>query len=201
MHCIVLAAGASTRFGSPKQLARRSGRTLLQAAVARAVEVAGSAVTVVIGAHAAEVSASLPMTRARLLVNRQWAEGIGSSIRCAMQNLPSGCEGVLVTLADQAALEAADLQKLVGAWYRNPGLLVAAQYGAVTGVPAVFPAWSFPSLRECRGDIGAQPVIRRHQDRLLRVPLLRAAVDIDRPADLVAVETQIGLHGHDDPGA
>ena len=81
LHVIVLAAGASTRFGSPKQLAQVHGRPLLQLAVARAVEVAGQAVTVVLGANAAELVPLLRHTGASVVINREWAEGMGSSVR------------------------------------------------------------------------------------------------------------------------
>src|ERR1700733_9317951 len=81
LHVIVLAAGASTRFGSPKQLVRLNGRPLLHLAVSRAVEVAGQAVTVVLGANAAELAPLLRHTPAAVVVNREWAEGMGSSVR------------------------------------------------------------------------------------------------------------------------
>src|SRR5690606_18360369 len=112
-HVLVLAAGAGSRFGAPKQLARLHGQTLLQAAVARATGIAGSAVTVVLGAHAAEVAPSLRGTGASILVNRQWQEGLASSLRAGVSQLPGSAEGVLVTLADQAGITAFDLRRLL----------------------------------------------------------------------------------------
>src|SRR5579884_3637053 len=76
LHVVVLAAGASSRFGSPKQLVRIQGRPLLHRAVASAVELAGHAVTVVLGAHAAELTPLLRHTPASILINRDWDEGI-----------------------------------------------------------------------------------------------------------------------------
>src|SRR5712691_10713782 len=64
LHAIVLAAGASSRFGSAKQLVRVAGRPLLHTAVARAAEVAGSAVSVVLGARAAELTPLLTHSQA-----------------------------------------------------------------------------------------------------------------------------------------
>src|SRR5258708_10445122 len=128
LHAIVLAAGSSSRFGSPKQLVRVHGRPLLHLAVARAVEVAGHAVTVVLGAHAGELAPLLRHSPAALVVNRDWSEGIASSIRAGIARLPATCDGALLVLADQPAVTAEDLKRLIGAWRRQPSYIVAAQY-------------------------------------------------------------------------
>jgi CTP:molybdopterin cytidylyltransferase MocA len=185
LHAVVLAAGKASRFGSPKQLAHYAGRPLLQAAVTTAVAVAGSAVSVVLGAHAAEIAPLLRNTPVSVLVNRAWEEGIGSSLRTAARQLPGACDGLLVLLGDQPALTPEDLGRLVSAWRANPTAIVAASYSGITGVPAIFPRWSFEELGALRGDTGARQVMHRHRDRVQRIPLPRAALDIDTPEDLV----------------
>jgi molybdenum cofactor cytidylyltransferase len=185
LHAIVLAAGASSRFGSPKQLIRLDGRPMLHAAVARAVEVAGQAVTVVLGANAAELAPLLRHSPASVIVNRDWSEGIGSSIRTGVTRLPSSCDGVLIMLADQPAVTADDLRRLVETWRRQQDFIVAAFYESTTGVPAIFPRTMFSSLIELRGDQGARALIHRHRDRVVRVPVASAAIDIDTPEDLL----------------
>src|ERR1700742_862940 len=146
LHAIVLAAGASTRFGSAKQLVRIGGRPLLHSTVARAVEVAGSAVTVVLGARAAELAPLLSHSPASVVINRDWREGLASSIRAGVSRLPSSCNAVLLMLADQAAVTTEDVKRLVQLWRRQPAYIAAAQYGSITGVPAVFPRSTFQEL-------------------------------------------------------
>jgi len=189
LHVLVLAAGASRRFGSPKQLVRIEGRPLLHRAVSVATEVAGHAVSVVLGANADQLTPLLKHSPASLVINRQWEEGLASSLRAGVRALPGGCEGVLITLADQPLVTASDLMRLVSAWRRQPEWLIAASYSGHTGVPAVFPRWTFQALGELRGDAGARSVLERHYDRTLRVPMPNAAVDIDRPEDLLDIET------------
>jgi molybdenum cofactor cytidylyltransferase len=190
LHAIVLAAGASTRFGSAKQLVRIAGRPLLQTAVTRAVEVAGNAVTVVLGAHAAELTPLLTHSQSSVIINREWREGIASSIRAGVARLPPSCTAVLLTLVDQAAVTAEDLKRLVGAWRRQPDYIVAARYGTTTGVPAIFPRSSFSDLQSLRGDVGARHLLQRNPDRVVRVPMGRAAIDIDTPEDLLKLPSE-----------
>jgi molybdenum cofactor cytidylyltransferase len=190
LHAIVLAAGASTRFGSAKQLVRIAGRPLLQTAVTRAVEVAGTAVTVVLGAHAAELTPLLTHSQSSVIINREWREGIASSIRAGVARLPPSCTAVLLTLVDQAAVTSEDLKRLVGAWRRQPDYIVAARYGTTTGVPAIFPRSSFSDLQSLRGDVGARHLLQRNPDRVVRVPMGRAAIDIDTPEDLLKLPSE-----------
>jgi molybdenum cofactor cytidylyltransferase len=185
---LVLAAGAARRFGSPKQLARLGGEALLLRAVTRATEVAGHAVTVVLGAHAADIAPMLRHSLASVVVNRNWEEGLASSLRTGVASLPGSTEAVLVTLADQAAVTAFDLKRLVTAWRAQPEWIIAASYAGQAGVPAIFPHHCFADLAQLRGDVGARALLHRMADRCVRVPMSSAAVDIDTPEDLRKLE-------------
>jgi molybdenum cofactor cytidylyltransferase len=187
-HVLVLAAGAARRFGSPKQLARIGGEALLQRAVSRATEVAGHAVTVVLGAHAAELTPLLRHSSASVAINRHWEEGLASSLRLGVSQLPSSASAVLVTLADQAAVTTFDLRRLAGAWRGQPDSVIAASYDGHTGVPAVFPRHAFSLLLALRGDVGARPVLSQLADRVVRIPMSNAAIDIDTPEDLLKLQ-------------
>ena len=178
----------STRFGATKQLVRVNGRPLLHTIVSRATEVAGHSVTVVLGAHAGELAPLLKHSPASVAVNRDWAEGIASSIRAGIAHAPATADAVMITLADQAAVTTEDLRRLAGAWRRNPASIATAQYAGNVGVPAIFPRWCFRELNELRGDRGAQALLQRHMDRLVRLPMPSAELDIDRPEDLLALE-------------
>jgi molybdenum cofactor cytidylyltransferase len=188
LYSIVLAAGGSTRFGSPKQLVRVNGRPLMHTAVSRAVEVTGHSTLVVLGANASELAPLLRHSPATIVINREWTEGLASSIRAGVARLPGACTGVLLVLADQAAVTAEDLRRLAGTWRRQPDYMVAAQYGATLGAPAIFPSASFRDLAQLSGDRGANVLFRRNPDRVVRVPMDSASLDIDTPEDLLKLD-------------
>ena len=189
LFAIVLAAGASTRFGSPKQLVRIAGRPLLHAAVTRASEITGNALVVVLGSGAAQLAPLLKHSPGTIVINQQWREGLASSIRAGTAKLPGTCAGALLLLADQPAVSVDDLKRLAGTWRRQPLHIAAALYDGRPGLPAILPRSLFPELARLRGDAGIGALLRRNAERLVRVAMPSAAVDIDTPEDLLAVES------------
>jgi molybdenum cofactor cytidylyltransferase len=187
-HVIILAAGPSTRLGQPKQLVRLDGRPLLHTMVSRAVALSGHAVTVVLGANAQDLTQLLRHSPASVIVNRQWREGLGSSIRLGVSALPPACDAVLLMLADQVAVTADDLRRLASAWKGQDTVIAASLYSGTIGVPAIFPRWCFPDLMALRGDCGAKSVLHRHADRLVRLPMPNAALDLDTPEQLAELQ-------------
>lgn len=192
LHAAILAAGPSTRFGSPKQLVRIAGTPVLHQAIANASLVAGHSIAVILGAHAGDIGLALRQSAVSLVVNRAWEEGLASSIRSAVHSAPPGCEGLMLLLADQVAITGEDLKGLYAAWRRHPVLIAAALYGGAPGLPAIFPRWTFTDLLDLRGNRDARLVIRRNVDQVVRVPMQNAAVDLDTPEDLLEIEASAG---------
>ena len=116
VHAVLLAAGAASRFGEPKQLVRLRGEPVLHELAAHAASVAGGSVTVVLGAHARTIAPALRQRAVSVVVNRGWEEGVASSIRAAVHAAPPGSSALLLMLADQVAITADDLQRLHASW-------------------------------------------------------------------------------------
>lgn len=181
---LVLAAGAARRFGSPKALAPYGGATLVARATGLLHGCCAAGVTVVVGADAGLVRAAVPvLPGVQVVENRRWAEGLASSLAVGLAALPADAPAVLVLLADQPAVTAADLARLVTAWQGSPGQIVAARFGAAVGVPAILPRGAWPALAALTGDRGARAVIAATGDRV-EVPMPSAALDVDTPDDL-----------------
>jgi molybdenum cofactor cytidylyltransferase len=188
LHAAILAAGPATRFGGIKPLVRLRGEPVLHELATNAAFVAGQSVTVVIGAYASEIAPSLRQRSVSIALNRGWEEGVASSIRVAVNSAPPGSGALLLMLADQVAVTADDLRRLHASWKRHPILIAAALYHGAPGLPAIFPRWVFPDLLSLRGDRDARNVLRRNIDRVVRVPMSNAAIDLDTPDDLLLVD-------------
>jgi molybdenum cofactor cytidylyltransferase len=174
----ILAAGASTRFGSPKQLARVGGQSLLARAAAMATQFDGRAV-IVLGANAEALRGEVEGVE--VVVNQRWAEGMSTSIHAAIHAL-GACEAVILALADQPAVTIGDLEALVAAYRTSHAAVVAAEYADTVGAPALFDRSRFDALLALRGDAGARALLR--QGDVVRVPIPNAAWDVDRLSDL-----------------
>jgi nicotine blue oxidoreductase len=119
ISAIVLAAGASTRFGSPKQA------VLLEPILQRVRESAAiSEVVVVLGAHEVEASA-------RIVHCPEWERGPGASLRCGLAALGGGVEAAIVVLGDGPGIDPRAIDRVVAAWRAGDGDRVAATYGGI----------------------------------------------------------------------
>jgi molybdenum cofactor cytidylyltransferase len=192
LHVAILAAGPGSRFGSSKALARLDrGRPVLGQVLSRAAGIGGHSTSVILGAHARDVADAMRESGASVVLNRDWEEGIASSIRAAVRALPPATEALMLLLVDQVGVTADDLARLRAGWRRQPTQLVTALYGGRACLPAVFPSWTFSELLALRGDRGPEHLLRRHAERALRVPMPNASKDLDTPEDLLFL-SQVG---------
>lgn len=185
LHVIVLAAGKATRFGAPKLLVEVGAVPMIVRATRVAMAVAGhGAVTVVLGAEAAQIAVLVSREPVNVVFNPHFDEGIASSIRTGVAQVPAGTSAVMILLADQVAVTGDDLRQLVAHWIEQPSRIVAARYRGTTGAPAIFPADLFAELVGLTGDRGARTLLSIYADRVVAVPMPSAAVDVDTPADV-----------------
>ena len=180
---LVLAAGAASRFGAPKQLVPVDGVAMIVRTLRAIAPVCDAGVLVITGAYQEAVAAALAGEPARCVYNPGWREGMGASIRQGIAAMPPGADAVLLALADQPGLATRDYQALVAAWRAAPGQPAAAEYAGAPGVPAIFARADWPGLSTLQGDSGARALLRA-APALTRVPMPAAAWDVDRPADL-----------------
>lgn len=168
LTAIVLAAGGSRRLGAPKQLLPFRGTTLLQHAIDTA-RAACDAVRVVVNPELHDKVGGV-----EVVVNEEWEEGIGSSIRRGLEGIDGA---VLLMLCDQPHVTAEHLRALIAA--NAP--IAATGYRGISGVPAFFAPRFLDELRALRGDEGARRVIERHG--ATTIAFEAAAFDVDTPAD------------------
>lgn len=180
---VLLAAGASRRFGAVKQLAEINGQTLISMALdnCRLPDIAE--IRVVLGANAEKIAPRLP-DDVIPLVAPEWLKGMGHSLGFAVRRLPDDVSHVLIVLVDQVAIKAEDIGKLLSASRQSPQQIVAAYYDGDSGAPAIFPREYFSQLCALEGDRGAKKVLKANALGLITVDMPSAAIDIDTPQDL-----------------
>jgi molybdenum cofactor cytidylyltransferase len=193
---LVLAAGAATRFGAPKQLAELDGVPMLEHSLRTMTAAPVGRVVVVLGSGADEIAAAVDLHGADLLVCSRWEEGQSASLACGLAEL-ADCEAVVVTLGDQPRVSPDAIRRVIAA--RNtpvgadalPGTggasAVRATYGGNPGHPVLLERELFEQLRNVTGDKGARNL-------LLSVPVLDmpcddlgGGEDVDTAAELDAL--------------
>ncbi len=140
---------------------------------------------VILGGHHTLLQSILPDT-AHYLVNTQWAQGLSTSVKCAAHYAQQQqASGLMITLADQVAIDVEDYQQLLLLWLQDKQT-VASKYLNEPGVPAIFNDDDLADFSMINGDRGAKPVLMAHQaqNRLSLLPLDCAAWDIDTREEL-----------------
>ncbi len=175
---LILAAGGSTRLGSPKQLLVYQERTLLRRAAETVLAAGCRPVVVVLGAAAGRLTPELAGTNVSTVVNAGWEHGMGTSVRLGLSVLAPGpkVDAVLLTLCDQPLVGPDALKRLLAA---SAGSTAAAEYSGTLGVPAVFGREHFAELAVLPDAGGAKSILQRHAAHITAVPMPEAATDID----------------------
>jgi molybdenum cofactor cytidylyltransferase len=181
---LLLAAGLSRRFGTPKLAARLEGRALLEIVLEELLPLDVAHLRLVVGADFAANFPSLRHPSVAIVTNERPADGLASSIRVGMLGLRPEVPAVMLCLADQVGIVRAEYRRLIEAWRARPQAPAAALYGSQLGAPAVFPRTWFARLQALEGDRGAGPLLREGAAGVTAVPMPSAAFDVDTPADL-----------------
>ena len=178
LHALVLAAGASRRFGGIKALAPINGKPMLQWAIDALSNAGVDSLSIVLGAYAAEIGAGINTRGATVVRHEDWSEGLAASLRAGLASVESADAGLLIALADQPDIGIDDYQRLIAAWRAAPDRAAAAAYAHTRGAPCIVPAAFRPALLLLHGDQGAR-VLLRTLAGVTEVPMDSAARDID----------------------
>ncbi|MEH1939223.1 MAG: nucleotidyltransferase family protein [Nostoc sp.] len=195
---IILAAGAATRMGRPKQLLSYQGRSLILHAVEVALASFCQPIIVVLGAYIEEIKPELMPKPVQIVENSQWQEGMSSSIRVGINALlatNSKLDAAIVSLADQPLVYPQVFNQLIQCYQDTQKIIIASKYNETVGVPALFSNALFPELMQLEGAKGAKALIQKYTDTRLLVAIPEAAIDIDTPDDYEQLLLQQEVEG------
>ena len=187
---LILAAGGSSRLGTPKQLLRFRSRSLLSHAVVAAEAVTPGQVLVVLGSHALRLRLLLRRYHPDVysITNPDWQNGMAGSLRVGLSALPERASAAVLLVCDQPGVNARSLRRLVGAWRNHPQQAAAANYSGQLGVPAVLPRKLWAKAMRLSGDVGARHLLREEIDVSSVVPMPEAAFDVDTARDITRLD-------------
>jgi molybdenum cofactor cytidylyltransferase len=183
---IVLAAGRSSRLGSPKQLLPYQGKTLLQHSIDSAKEIGSNQVIVVLGSGKELIENKINDDGILIVENSNWESGIASSIKAGINALtdilPDIDSAILIT-CDQPFVDAEILKTLILEQIESGKAIVGCSYDNTKGIPALFHCSLFPELLSLVGDNGAKKLFEKYKEVATFVSFNAGSIDIDTSED------------------
>lgn len=185
---IVLSGGGSTRMGSPKQLLNVHGQTLLKRLLYNIEGIPFTCRVVVLGSAAKSILSTLLPIGFHTVLNEQWNDGMGSSIRCGMEGLLNTCtpNQVLFLVSDQPYVSGDLINTMLSTSESSDKGIIACTYAGTVGVPVLFSSAYFSSLLELNDHWGAKVLLKRFAEDIAKVPFPLGHVDLDTPEDYAA---------------
>ena len=179
--CIILAAGMAKRFGGVKQLVEIKGKSLLQRALDAANNSVADYVVLIVGSNSSDILSKIDLGRAQVVLNKNFARGQSTSIKCGITNLPEDCAGAIVMVADQPFVKSTHLNKIIRAFKngKQSEVVILSHLGEPRN-PVLIPKKLFPKLLKLRGDVGARATIRGYSKlRLVEITDKKVFLDVD----------------------
>jgi molybdenum cofactor cytidylyltransferase len=181
---VLLGAGKSSRFGTPKQFLPFGDTTLLGQAVRNANASALDRVVVVLGRASGELRASVDFGRARVVENTAYGTGCASSLLAGLDAAGEDCEAIALLLGDQPGVRAEFIDHVVATWRRERAWAAVTSYLGGLGHPFVFSREAFGEMRGLHGDKAVWKLIEAQPERVSRVEIdAPLPPDVDTPED------------------
>lgn len=191
---LLLAAGGGSRLGRPKALVELGGRRLVEHGLDLLARAGLTPQVVVLGAAAGEVRRHVELTGVEVVVNPDWQQGMGGSLRRGLAALDGRVGAVVVTLVDQPLIGPGAVSRLLQAWREGAPAAVATYRGRPRN-PVLLDAALWPEIVEtASGDRGARVFLRSHPELVTHVACddTGSPDDIDTPEDLERISRRAG---------
>ena len=178
---VLLAAGQSRRMKQTKQLLPLNGRRILEVCLENLLSSRLEEIVVVLGHDAPRI---LPLlgneSRIRVIVNREFSGGIGTSIREGVRQVAPQAPAVIVALGDQPFIPPEVVDALIDGWTAGTKGIVVPVYCGERGHPVLFSLPRYRSALELlNGDVGGRAILQAKQDDILDIPVSYPGVLLD----------------------
>jgi len=182
---VVLAAGSSTRMGTVKQLLPLAGRPLLQHVLDNVRESRAREIILVLGHAADAIRQKVELHDVKVVLNGNYLQGMGSSLRLGLSALDSRSEAALIVLADQPFVRPATFDQLFAAHVRTKGQIVIPTYRGFRGNPVLLDRSVFSEVMRLTGDVGCRAIFGDHLEGIVKLPVDDPGIllDLDQKND------------------
>jgi molybdenum cofactor cytidylyltransferase len=200
---VVLAAGTSRRMGTPKQLLRLAGETILARTLrnVRASEV--SEVVLVLGHAADSVEKEISSEGMKVVRNQDYQQGMGTSLRTGLAAVDAGMSAALIVLGDQPFVRAETFNQLIACHQESNPQITIPIYKGFRGNPVLLDRSVFAELQGLTGDIGCRAIFGNHTEniRKLAVDDIGILLDIDSQEEYQKLESAYAVNGSESGGS
>jgi molybdenum cofactor cytidylyltransferase len=183
---VVLAAGMSRRMKSPgaepKQVLRLSGKPLVQHTLDNIQRSQVDEIVLVIGFAAEAVRKQIAIDGVRMVVNSDYAQGMGTSLRTGLSALGASVKAAFVSLADQPFVRAETLDRMIACHRESAAEITIPLYKGFRGNPVLLDRAVFPELMELSGDVGCRAIFGSHTQGIHKI-------EVDDPGVLLDIDS------------
>jgi molybdenum cofactor cytidylyltransferase len=183
---LILAAGESSRMGTPKATLAYRGRTFLELIVQTLREGGVERIVVVLGHRAGEIQPQVKSEAIEVVIHPDYRSGQTSSLQAGLRTLTTDDpEAVLLCLVDHPAVSAETVRGIVAAFRESGAPVVIPTYRGRRGHPVLIGRKLFAELLGLTSDAGADSVVRRYRPatQYLEVDDEGVVIDVDNPED------------------
>lgn len=169
IYAIILAAGESSRMGSPKALLQIQGKTFLEHLVATLRNAGLHEIRVVLGHDSDKIITQLPDLNVSFIINENYQKGQLSSIQAAIRSVPKDCDAIMICPIDRPLISPELIKTLIEAYSKSKPPIVIPIFDAKRGHPIIFSSSLFPEVLRAPYDIGARAVVWAHHNEVIEV--------------------------------
>jgi molybdenum cofactor cytidylyltransferase len=180
---IILAAGAATRLGRPKQALPWRGQPLVRHVALAALSANLSPLVIITGAYPDLVQQALEGLPVQIIHNPDWQLGLSASVRCAVNALPESVGAAVFLLADQPQVPVTLMRNLVEIHAHSQSPIVAPLVDGQRANPVLFDRQTFSDLQNVTGDAGGRALFARYPVEWLPWHDANLLLDVDSPED------------------
>lgn len=181
---IILAAGGSKRFGSPKQLLEWRGETLINRVIKLAIKSCLEPIIVVLGSEYEMIKKNIiEKTRVNIVINDNWEVGQSTSLIEGVKGIEKKNTPFAVLLCDQPQVTFKNIKGLLDIYRENDTDIVITEIEGKLAPPVIFSPICISGINELEGDRGARPIIENYRYKTYKEKDTRLLMDIDTPED------------------